>query len=350
MKKILLLLFVIQITFGFSQTVTKILLIHPTVKNINTFRYLSENNFIDIEHVQFIGVYHKDEVYDYSRSLAYIEDSSITNFTLVRIDSVITRNELFVVNKMTTELDSLFTISDGVIFTGGDDIPASVYSEKTSFLTDIDDPFRHYFEVSFLNHLLNMNSGEDAFLNRKPNYVILGICLGMQTINVATGGTMYQDIPTEVYNLTDIESAAAMQSKMHKNYVKLISDDRNMIGSSLHPIVVYDREDKITTLFKSNKTPFVLSWHHQAIKKTGSNINVIFISADGKVVEGINHNRYDNVYGVQFHPEYVKIYNNDLVRFKLEDDEKGFSDLLKENESYQFHVDLWKFYSDMYKD
>ena len=350
MKKTLLLLFVIQFTLGFSQTVTKILLIHPTVKNINTFKYLSENKIIDIDNVQFIGVYHKDERYDYSKSLAYISDSNIINFSLVMIDSSISRNELFVENKLTPQLDSLFTISDGAIFTGGDDIPASVYSEKTSFLTDIADPYRHYFEVSFLNHLLNMNSGDDAFLNKKPDYVILGICLGMQTINVASGGTMYQDIPTEVYKLSDIESATAIQSKMHKNYVRLISDDKSIMGSSLHRIVVYDREDKITSLFKHNKTPFVLSWHHQAVKKTGHHINVIFTSEDGNVIEGINHNRFDNVYGLQFHPEYIKIYNNDLLRFKLEDDEKGFTDLLKEKNSYQFHVDLWKFFSEMYKD
>jgi len=348
MKKLLILFIIFGASIiSFSNDTLTILLIHPTVNNINTFNYLSKNKIIELDNVKFIGVYHKDELYDYSKSQQYITDSNLTNFSLVSLDNKIEKGEIFANNKLSSKFDSLFSISNAAIFTGGDDIPPSVYSSKTNFLTSIDDPYRHYFEISFLYHLLEKDNGENALLNKNPKYAILGICLGMQTINIATKGTMYQDIPTEVYKLKCIEDAAKMQNKMHKNYTKLISDDKDMIGSSLHPIVLKDTENPISLILKKNKIPYVLSWHHQAVKKVGNNLNVIFTSEDKKIIEGLNHKKFANVYGVQFHPEYIKIYTNQDVRFYLEDEQKGFSDLLKEKNSYEFHIEFWKFFSSL---
>ena len=351
MKKILVLLFLVNVFFvSVANDTLTILLIHPTVRNISTFNYLSSNKIIDIDNVKFIGVYHKDERYDYSKSKEFITDSNLTNFSLVELSNSIEKDDIYKENNLSTKFDSLFSISNAAIFTGGDDISPAVYGSKTKFLTSIDDPYRHYFEISFLYHLIEKDNCNTALLNKKPKYAILGICLGMQTINVAAKGTMYQDIPTEVYKYKCIEDAAKNQNKMHKNYVKQISDDKDMIGASLHPILLKDTENPIFKIFNENKTPYVLSWHHQAVKKIGNNLKVIFTSEDKKIVEGLNHIKFKNVYGVQFHPEYVKIYKNQEVRFKLEDEQKGFGDLLKEKNSYEFHIELWKFFSNLVQD
>lgn len=351
MKKLLVLFIIINTFFiSFANDTLTILLIHPTVKNIATFNYLSTNKIIDVRNVKFVGVYHKDELYDYSKSENYINDSNLTNFSLVELSNSIEKDEIFVDNKLSLSFDSLFSISNAAVFTGGDDISPSVYSAKTKFLTSIEDPYRHYFEISFLYHLLEKDNGSNALLNKNPQYAILGICLGMQTINVATKGTMYQDIPTEVYKLKYIEDAAKIQAQMHKNYTKLISDDKDMIGSSLHPIVLKNIDNSISKLFNKNNNPYVLSWHHQAVKKVGNNLNVIFTSEDKKIIEGLIHKKFPNVYGVQFHPEYIKIYNNQNVRFNAEDKSKGFSDLLKEKDSYEFHISFWKYFSSLIQD
>jgi putative glutamine amidotransferase len=348
MKKFLILLIIANFYFiSLANDTLTILLIHPTVKNINTFNYLSLNKIIDIDNVKFIGVYHKDEQYDYSKSKEFIADSNLTNFSLVELSNPIEKTDIYKDNNLSSQFDSLFLISNAAIFTGGDDISPSVYGNKTKFLTSIDDPYRHYFEISFLYHLIEKDNGKTALLNKNPNYAILGICLGMQTINVAAKGTMYQDIPTEVYKLKCIEDAVKIQSKMHKNYSKLISDDKDMIGASLHPILLKDIENPISKIFNDNKMPYVLSWHHQAVKKIGNNLKVIFTSEDKKIVEGLNHTIFKNVYGVQFHPEYIKIYKNQEIRFKLEDKQKAFADLLKEKNSYQFHIELWRFFSSL---
>ncbi len=88
----------------------------------------------------------------------------------------------------------IFEHSEGTVFFGGPDLPPEVYNEKTSLHTSIYDPYRHYFELSFLFHLLGGYQAEkfEPLLKEDPDYLIYGFCLGMQTMNVATGGTMMQ--------------------------------------------------------------------------------------------------------------------------------------------------------------
>src|SRR5690606_40614006 len=73
-------------------------------------------------------------------------------------------------------------------------IPPGVYGEENT-LSVITDPQRHYFETTFLFQLLGGFWNEDfkPFLNEKPKYMVTGFCLGMQTMNVATGGTRSEE-------------------------------------------------------------------------------------------------------------------------------------------------------------
>ncbi len=69
-----------------------------------------------------------------------------------------------------------------------------------SLLTRLTDPYRHYFEASFLFHLLGGSQNIDytPFLEVNKEYTVYAICLGIQTMNIAAGGTMTQDIPSEL--------------------------------------------------------------------------------------------------------------------------------------------------------
>lgn len=64
----------------------------------------------------------------------------------------------------------------------GPDIPPAIYGEEQNPLTKVYDPYHHYFEASFIFHLLggSQNRNYVALLNQKPNYLVHGICLGMK--------------------------------------------------------------------------------------------------------------------------------------------------------------------------
>jgi putative glutamine amidotransferase len=94
-----------------------------------------------------------------------------------------------------------------VIFFGGPDVPPSVYGEKTSLHTKITDPYRHYLEVTAVFQLLGGSQDEKyaPLLAERPDFAVLGICLGFQTMNIGTGGTLIQDIRQDLYGKTTFE-------------------------------------------------------------------------------------------------------------------------------------------------
>jgi putative glutamine amidotransferase len=200
------------------------------------------------------------------------------------------------------EFRALVDHSDGVIFTGGPDIPPTLYKEETRFTTRVKDPYRHYFEISFLSHLLSKSQNK-PLLDDREEYLVLGICLGMQSINVACGGTLYQDILSDIYGLNTIEQACKIKAtnKLHRNPYAQLNSGSNLGHGVLHFLKFTEHAPKI--LVSGSKPISVLSSHHQAIKRLGKNLEVFATSADGKVIEGIVHTRYPNVIGIQFHAE-----------------------------------------------
>ena len=237
------------------------------------------------------------------------------------------------------------------MFFGGPDLPPSVYGEPMSLLTRVSDPYRHYFELSFLFHLLGgmQNPNFNALLKQNPDYVIYGICLGMQTINVAAGGTMIQDIPSEVYQHKTVEQVLnSAKTIQHRNYNKNIENDKALFSGSFHPIKILNPKQLINSE-KVEMTPLVYSNHHQAIEKTGKNIQIIATSVDRKIIEAISHKKYPNVIGVQFHPEGIYLHNQQL-QYKTDPNKtpKSGKQILKENNSYQFHLDFWKTFSEKF--
>lgn len=157
-------------------------------------------------------------------------------------------------------------ILDGLLLTGGDDVPPEAYGEAPLKQTRTLSPKRHAFEKMMLKAWLPTG---------KP---ILGICRGLQQTNVVCGGTLVQDIPTQVGT-----------SVTHRGS-----------GNTGHTIRI-EPGAKLRTLL-SGASVHVNSNHHQAARKIGKNLTVAARSADG-VIEALEFT--DGRFGllVQWHPE-----------------------------------------------
>jgi len=160
---------------------------------------------------------------------------------------------------------------DGLLLTGGDDVPPEAYGEKPVKQTQTLSPRRHRFEKAMV----------EAYLaTGKP---ILGICRGCQEVNVVCGGTLVQDIPTQVG--TAVVHRAAKGAPRAEHTVTIEPD--TMLRSLL-----------------AAGTARVNSNHHQAVRAVGKHLRVSARSADG-VIEALEFT--DGRFGllVQWHPESI---------------------------------------------
>jgi putative glutamine amidotransferase len=155
---------------------------------------------------------------------------------------------------------------DGLVLVGGDDIPPDAYGQQPHETVKIMPKQRYDFESQLITVWLS--SG-------KP---ILGVCLGMQFTNVVSGGTLIQNIPSQVG--TDVDH----RRKYHVVRIESDSSLAKLLGK---------QEAK------------VYSNHHQAVDKLGKNLKIIAHADDG-VIEAAE--RVDGGFGlfVQWHPEVMK--------------------------------------------
>jgi len=93
--------------------------------------------------------------------------------------------------------------------------------------------------------------------------------------------------------------------------------------------------------------PIVYSSHHQAINELAPVFNVTARSNDGKIIEGIAHKKYPNVFSVQFHPEVSALYEDRaLVKFAPDDTPASLHSML-DKKSLKFHLKYWGHISDV---
>jgi len=190
----------------------------------------------------------------------------------------------------------------------------------------------------------SQNPASIPLLEKNPEYLIVGICLGMQTMNVATGGTLVQDIPLEIYKKKYVEDILKLPAdKQHRNYASNIEDSVDLHYGITHPIKVLDeswfyREG----LIKQGQFPAVVSSHHQGIEKPGLNFRITATSMDGKIPEAIDHIKFPHVYGFQFHPEVSAIYSYENI-YHFSPDGKGSSlrSVIEQGNGYEFNKALW---------
>jgi putative glutamine amidotransferase len=155
---------------------------------------------------------------------------------------------------------------NGLLIPGGNDLDPSYYYEEMMSQVKPVSRKRSDFEISLL---------EEVISRGKP---VLGICYGMQLINVFFGGTLYQDI----------ESQISVEISHKKGY---------------HIIVITENR------FLEKGTFSVNSTHHQAIKKPGNGLSVFAFSGDN-IIEAFCKEDYNFLVGVQWHPE--RLLEHDL--------------------------------------
>jgi len=159
---------------------------------------------------------------------------------------------------------------DGFVFTGGDDISPYLYGETPIKGLGYVDVERDIYEIKLIRMILKY---------KKP---LLAICRGIQVLNVALGGTLYQDLPTEYPS--KINHSYTISSKSYPaHYVKI--DERSRLAKIVG-----------TTRLAVN------SFHHQAIKKLGEGLKPIAWS-DDDIIEAVELEGENFVIGVQWHPE-----------------------------------------------
>jgi putative glutamine amidotransferase len=338
-----ILLFSLLVTVSGQDTV---LLFHPTAYNLEVFQKLVEEDLFSLEGYHVLGVYHPGETYDYSKAEAYIARRDGSLFSLMEIGGELEPDNIFRENPVTGQFKELISISKGALFMGGPDIPPLTYGEKVHLLTSVTDPFRHYLELSYLFHLLGGSQNKEwtPWLEGKPNYVINGICLGMQTMHVATGGSMVQDIPSEIYEIWEAEDILALPGdQMHRNYLDYLSSGcQDPTSYHFHSIAL--NADKILSnmVVSAETAPLVLSSHHQAIDTPGPHWEVVATSMDGKIIEAIHHKRYPYVLGIQFHPEKPGLFDPSIEHPRTCGSTINFQKAIADSESYGFHVSFWK--------
>lgn len=160
-------------------------------------------------------------------------------------------------------------LCDGFLFCGGEDINPLLFGQE---------PLYGNCSTDLRTDLFHLSLMLDVLRAKKP---VLAICRGMQVMNTALGGTLYQDL-----SLYPSPALSHMQSSL------LRSDPSHEISISSHSMLWNILGD----------SAYVNSFHHQCIQHPAQSLKVTARTSDG-VIEAIEQNRHPFAIGVQWHPE-----------------------------------------------
>ena len=349
-RKALLLLVILQLSVVVAIAQHKIFLLHPTVSNIENIMSLIDQKVIDIPDLQMIGVYYDKEAFDYSKSEKYLKEKKIANYTLMKISGELNVGNIYRENDCTPAFKKIVQEADAILFFGGPDIQPSIYGEKQHLLTEVTDPNRHLMETSLFFHLIGGSRNPDfkPLLLQKPGLIVRAFCLGMQTMNVAAGGTLIQDIPVEVYHISTAEGMLAIDAKnQHHNYHTQLNPGFDVSWGILHPIKISPKGFlHELCLNMEQQQPYILSSHHQAAGKKGKDLEITATSMDGKIIEGLQHRTFKEVVGVQFHPEQSSLYLSGSHYTTAPGNDYSPNEQLIREKSLEFHKKFWRDFSE----
>lgn len=158
------------------------------------------------------------------------------------------------------DIDELLDICDCFLLTGGNDLDASSYNGDASNCFGVD---KRLDELDFkvLDYAI------------KHNLAVLGICRGLQSINVYFKGTLYSDLVDKSHNKKE----------------------------SNQEFIINNKSRFFSNFFDTNT--LINSYHHQGINKLGNNL--IDAGRSYGLIEAIEHEKL-NIYAVQWHPEKLK--------------------------------------------
>ncbi|MCT4619129.1 MAG: gamma-glutamyl-gamma-aminobutyrate hydrolase family protein [Marinisporobacter sp.] len=191
-----------------------------------------------------------------------------------------------------TVLRALLNRLDGIVFAGGSDIDPIFYDEELKHNKGLFGTLHNLKAEDasvFAKTVIERDNMEFILMKmaiEETKLPILGICRGAQVMNVAFGGSIYQDL-----------------EKCYDNEKLLGHADIEKWAQYVHEIEI-DKDSLIHGIFGENRIE-VNSIHHQAINKLGSGLKVTAKAPDG-IVEAIeieNDSRF--VLGVQWHPEML---------------------------------------------
>ena len=165
-------------------------------------------------------------------------------------------------------LNRLFDLCDGLVIHGGEDIDPARYGEPPHPELGRTAPLRDELEIALVRR---------AWGAPKP---LLGICRGLQVMNVALGGSLYQDIPSQC--------AGAIRHSS-TSYTELVHE------------ISFEASSRLGSLFGGNSCS-VNSLHHQSVKEVASELRLVARAPDG-VVEALEAPDRPFFVGVQCHPE-----------------------------------------------
>lgn len=171
-------------------------------------------------------------------------------------------------NATEENVEAVLNVVDGLVLIGGADIDPLLFNEE---------PHRHIGSVVRKRDDSDLLLMKAAFKRQMP---VLGICRGQQIMNVAFGGTIIQDIPSQVENTI-----------LHKQPSKR--------GELAHTVAV--KTPKFKEIF-TEETFRVNTFHHQSVGKLGEGLLVSAVAKDG-IIEGIEHESHPYCVAVQWHPE-----------------------------------------------
>lgn len=157
---------------------------------------------------------------------------------------------------------------DGVLLAGGFDCDPSVYGEAA------------HPSIEPMDRRRQANDLELARLARERGIPALGICLGLQVMNVAAGGTLIQDIDSQ--HPTDIRHASEPEHRVRHGV--------EILPGTLLAGIVGGGETEVN------------SSHHQAVAEVAEGLRVTATAPDG-IIEGLEDPRHRFYQGIQWHPE-----------------------------------------------
>lgn len=219
--------------------------------------------------------------YDYKKSLTYIKKGYL--------EGILKAGGLPILIPAAaddTVLEEFIDRCDGFLVSGGPDVDAKYYGEDNMPYNGDISPYRDYIEIFIAKKAVEYN---------KP---IFGICRGIQVINVAMGGTLYQDIGSQVKDREVIKHSQAAPR-----------------WYPTHDILI-EKGSKVWQSFKGDCVG-VNSFHHQAVRDAAPGFVVTSRAPDG-IIESIEHCSHRFAVGVQWHPELM--WEEDAAHLKLFED------------------------------